>query len=235
MLVGTFQDGQERCFWPLRPLRSFWSQTEYRVSYSSCLGGPFWQCPQQLYVVLTYPFHCVLGLVRTQHSISGELSLYGALTRSSRAFSHTCSFHLWGHQRNLRQLHTLKLCPCDSWNAPSIFLLSSSIESVSVIFLNVASLFHFRPSQLLSMMSRVEGKIPNDIRPGQCRMEDHLSCELSASTITVQDPSSLTGDLTPQLQIVWTHTAKLFHVRYCQAVSSLVMHLLNIILPKSTL
>ena len=52
----------------------------------------------------------------------------------------------------------------------------------------------------------MEGKIPNDIGPGQYRMEDHLlSWGLSASIITVQDPGNLTGDFTKQLQILWTH------------------------------
>ena len=56
------------------------------------------------------------------------------------------------------------------------------------------------------MMSRMEGKIANDIGPGQYRMEDHLlSWGLSASIITVQDPGNLTGDFTKQLQILWTH------------------------------
>ena len=55
------------------------------------------------------------------------------------------------------------------------------------------------------MMSRMEGKIPNDIGPGQYRMEDHLSWGLSASIITVQDPGNLTGNFTKQLQILWTH------------------------------
>lgn len=55
------------------------------------------------------------------------------------------------------------------------------------------------------MMSGMEGKIPNGTGPGQYRMEGHLlSCGLSASIITVQDPSNLTGDFTKQLQILWT-------------------------------
>lgn len=56
------------------------------------------------------------------------------------------------------------------------------------------------------MMSGREGKIPNGIGPGQYRMEGPLlSCGLSASIITVQDPSNLTGDSTQQLHILWTH------------------------------